>query len=702
MLSVGNSNRFTKMLLAIGISNGKKQISVSGRESVWMRGKGEDSISQSDAVVQSISSPIDAARSPFAIERMLPPQSGLKGVLLGCAAPVINSILGLRKLDQMYNRIQQAGAPFASPDEFLKVALQQMNISYDLAVGSLDRIPKTGPLVVVANHPFGGIEACILLRILTSIRQDIRFMANFLLGKLQETKDFCIFVDPFGGDRASRRNLQPLRESIDWVQQGGVLCVFPSGTVSHFHWPQREITDPPWSPSVSRVVRRSGAPVIPVFFPGSNGLFFQGMGLIHPILRTALLARELGNKCNKTFEVRIGNLVPFAKLTRFHTDEELITYLRLRTYILGNRNRVELSASLSPSARSLNPIKHEKILPPAPSQLLQDEVDKLPASQILLQSDGMIVAFSRAAQTPNILREIGRLREITFREVNEGTGKAIDLDEFDRYYLHLFIWNNNKQEVVGAYRLGRTDRILRHFGSKGLYSSTLFDFDEKLLKQLGPSLELGRSFVRLEYQKTYTALLLLWRGICHFVLKTPRYTRLFGPVSINNEYDSVSRELITMFLKANNIVPELAKLIRARNPMSRTKIKGMDIHTTSFVVKDLRDVSDLLQDIESTQKSVPVLLKQYLKLGGKLLGFNVDSSFGDVLDGLICVDLLETDPRFLERYMTNRENVVQFYAAHGKTLPEIASLEPLETDSGSDQTATLLEPTAAEIDSKLK
>jgi putative hemolysin len=591
--------------------------------------------------------------------------------LLSLASPLIDRLFCLKQMGEMYLDIVDGKQSYGSTIEFIEILHERLDIRCQVAEEALARVPQNGPLIVVANHPFGGIEATILLRLLSKRRQDIKFMANFLLGSLPECRDFCIYVDPFGGKEAARKNLQPLRDSIDFVQQGGTLCVFPSGTVSHFHWQGREVTDPKWSPMVGRIVRKTGAPVVPIFFPGSNGLFFQAAGVIHPLLRTSLLIREFYNKRHSDIRMRVGNLIPSEKLVRFASDEELITYLRLRTYILGNEKAdpKQVVVQQPPvrkffTARSES-CKLERIVPPVDNESMTAEIGRLSAEHLLVESDGNAVYYARAKQIPNVLREIGRLREISFREVNEGTGRSLDVDHFDNYYIHLFIWNRAKQEVVGAYRLAKTDRVFRRFGRNGLYTSTLFAYRSPLLQQMGPALELGRSFVRKEYQRNFTPLLLLWRGIGNYVLRNPRYKVLFGPVSINNEYDTVSRGLITTFLRANNYLPELARLIKARNPMAPAKVKGMDIETTSFVVKDLKDVSDLLQDVESQQKTVPILLRQYLKLGGKLLGFNVDSNFGDVLDGLIFVDLTETDLKLLERYM-GRDGAQEFLAFHGK------------------------------------
>jgi putative hemolysin len=246
------------------------------------------------------------------------------------------------------------------------------------------------------------------------------------------------------------------------------------------------------------------------------------------------------------------------------------------------------------------------------------------------------------------------LREATFRQVGEGTRKPIDLDRFDDYYWHLFVWNREAGQVAGAYRLGPSDEILARFGPKGFYTSQLFQWKRSFLDRIIPALELGRSFVRPEYQKTYAPLLLLWKGIGQYLLRTPQYKLLFGPVSISNGYTTASRQLMVKFLSAYRQSPELTPLVRARNPFrqraSQPSAKLAD-ELIGATVWGIEELSALIADVETDRKGVPVLLKQYLKLGGELVAFNIDRRFSDALDGLIVVDLRKTDARVLERYM---------------------------------------------------
>ena len=298
-----------------------------------------------------------------------------------------------------------------------------------------------------------------------------------------------------------------------------------------------------------------------------------------------------------------------------------------------------------------------------PQALLKAEVEALPAEQGLVASGRFRVQYARAQQIPWCLQEIGRLRELTFREAGEGTGKASDVDLFDAYYLHLFVWDAQAEAIVGAYRMGLTDEILARYGKRGLYTQSLFRYGSRLLHTINPAIELGRSFVRAEYQRSFSALLLLWRGIGRFLLRSPHYAVLFGPVSISSSYAPPSRQLMVEYLKANNIEAELARHVRPRRPFRGRRPTLWD-EVELANLKDIEDLSRAIARIERDNKGVPILLKQYLKLGGRLLGFNADEQFSDVLDGLIMVDLRASEPRVLARYM-GEDGATAFLAHHG-------------------------------------
>jgi putative hemolysin len=568
------------------------------------------------------------------------------GTLFGqkLPAPVegaIEKLLWLDRLERIY-----ADVPHADTRLIAEHPLALLNVRPQVSERDLALIPKQGPVVAVANHPFGLIEGAILASMFLSVRPDVKIMANHLLSAMPEASQLCIFVDPFGGERAARVNHKGLKDAIAWLKQGGLLTVFPAGEVSHLNLKERAITDSEWSHSVARLIRITGATVLPVYFLGANSALFQLLGCLHPRVRTALLPHEFFNKHNRSIEVRIGSPIAPAKIRAYQDDVALIRYLRRRTYLLQNREapkQFRIARSEPPAAGVVG-------------ELLASEVSKLAPERTLVENDDFTVLLAKANEIPNVLHEIGRLRELTFRQAGEGTGKSIDLDRFDDHYWHLFVWNRRAREVAGAYRLGPSDEILARFGPKGFYTSQLFQWKRPFLDRISPSLELGRSFVRPEYQKTYAPLLLLWKGIGQFLVRHPQYKLLFGPVSISNGYTAASRHLMVKFLSAYRQSPEFAPLVRARNPFRQRPSLGdksskLADELIGATVWDVEELSALIADVETDRKGVPVLLKQYLKLGGELAAFHVDRRFADALDGLIIVDLRKTDARVLERYM---------------------------------------------------
>jgi len=410
-------------------------------------------------------------------------------------------------------------------------------------------------------------------------------------------------------------------------------------------------------------------------------------GLIHPFLRTLMLARELLKKQGKQIHLRIGNTISHRWISRYTDDNHLLGYLRWRTYIMGHDKAQNRFLNLPAIVGGIAIKNHRRIVKPQANESCLRDIQNLPQEQKLAQSSHLCVYYAQAKQIPHILPEIGRLREITFRQAGEGTGKAIDLDRFDNHYIHLFIWNNEKNEIVGAYRIGQTDLILANIGNKGLYTNTLFEIQINFFNKLGPALELGRSFVRSEYQKTIFPLLLLWKGIAAFIARNPRYNILFGPVSISSDYNELSRHLLATTLLKNNDAQDLAFMIKPRTPMrqKRFKVRGCRHTFHDEPLYDLEEVCSVISDIEISNKNVPILLKHYLNLGGQLLSFNIDKSFSGVMDGLIVIDLLKTNSKTIERYMgVNETHKYLFYHSNNlgrdsqiifkTTLPEKTAL----------------------------
>jgi len=581
---------------------------------------------------------------------------GLRHRLGGLLETVMEKACRLEHLNRLY-----ADLPATRDDrDFLRTILALFNINYHVADQGLTRIPHEGGLIIVANHPFGAIEGVIMAAMLRGLRDDIKILANGLLQRVPEISDLFIGVDIFGGNSATQRNISPMKDALRWLKQGGVLVVFPAGEVAHLDLRRRSVIDPAWHPSIGRIVRRSGVPVLPVFFEGRNGAMFQLAGLLHPHLRTALLPREMINKSGQTLVVRIGEIISEKRLLAFKKDAPAITdYLRLRTEMLHNGQAGPVN---KPEKTTPSEIHWQAVAESESATVLAAEVAALPDRQCLVKNNEYVVYYACARQIPRLLNEIGRLRETTFRASGEGTGKSLDLDLYDSYYIHLFVWRPESREVIGAYRLGESDDILARFGKKGLYTHSLFRYKRKLLNTLSPALELGRSFVRQEYQRSFAPLMLLWKGIGQYVAQHPQYRILFGPVSISNDYQNHSQQLLVEFLRVNHSLPDLGRLVKPRRPFrQQTNLKNL-CRDAAHRSRDVDDVSELLSQLEPDGKGVPVLIKQYLKMGGHLLAFNVDKDFNHAIDGLIMVDLRETDPRVLRRYMG--DSTEAFLATH--------------------------------------
>lgn len=579
-------------------------------------------------------------------------------------APVVPGLPGfagkfvpLKQARDLYRRV------CAAPQGFrLEALLSEMKIDLEIRSSDFERIPSKGPLVAIANHPFGVLDGAALAVLLSRVRPDVRLLANSLLAGVPELHKYCIFVDPFHTQSSADKNLRPLKQAIDWLRQGGALAVFPAGEVSQIDLRQAQVTDPEWSTIPARLVRKTGAKALPVFFCGRNSVTFQLLGLIHPSLRTLFLLQEFFQQREKKVPVRIGKPIPSEFITSLESDDEATEYLRLRTYLLSYRGKQR--TSLPTKVREKLPRKpQEAIASAVPKRFVIADIEALPSDRLLTENAEFAVYAALGSEMPHLLDELGRLREVTFRAAGEGTGRSADIDHFDDYYWHLLLWNKENQELAGAYRAGNTDQIIRRHGIKGLYTHTVFRYDERLFLKLGSALELGRSFVRREYQRQFAPLLFLWKGIARFIANHPETPVLFGAVSISNEYSRLSREMIVRYFEQREDGHDFADLIQPRTPFRPPILRRWDCSAVCSALRDLDELAEPISDVEEDGKGLPILIRQYAKLGGKLIAFNLDRKFSDVVDGLVVVDLRQTNPGVLERYM-GKEGVSAFRDFH--------------------------------------
>lgn len=564
-------------------------------------------------------------------------------------------ILRFNKLNKIYSQIaEKQGVDFI--DELIKTL--EFNVEFDES--QLSKIPKKGPFIIVANHPLGGFDGLMLIKYLSLARKDVKVLANFMLKKIEPVSEFFLSGNPFIEDEEETGGMN---EAIEHLKNDGVLCLFPAidlNTKDTFDG----VTDHVWQFPVVKFVKEAQVPVVPVLFQGSNSRLLHLMARIHPSLRNARMPSEILSKKHKNIKLRIGSAISVEEQERFSDVYQFGRYLRARTY--GMASDIEVPRFFYNGQNPLS--RPQAIIDPIPKEKILKEIQAIKTDGILFKLKNYVAYCAPASDIPNILNEIGRLREITFREVGEGTNRSLDIDEFDLYYHQLIIWDEEEQKIVGAYRLGKGKDIMNQFGKRGFYLNTLFRMDEKFKPVLEESLELGRSFVVKEYQRKPMPLFLLWKGILYFLLKNPEYRYLIGPVSISNNYSTVSKDLIIRFIMRNHLNWKMARYIRPRNSY-KFKSDNTDLNLLmENMDHDINRLDKTIGDLDELNSGLPVLLKKYIKLNAKIIAFNVDPKFNNCLDGLIVLDVYDVpkntieslskeanDGSILDRFYGNRE-----------------------------------------------
>ncbi|MGE0089462.1 MAG: lysophospholipid acyltransferase family protein [Bacteroidales bacterium] len=577
-------------------------------------------------------------------------------------AKFLMQLLKLNKLNNLYSQNKDKDGI-----NFINSVIENLEFNFEIREDDLKRIPEKGPFIVTSNHPFGGIDALILMKIFYEKRPDFKAMGNFLLEKIPPIKQFVFPVNPFETNKGASSSFSGIKHALAHLDEGKGLAIFPAGEVSSYQPESGNIQDREWQQSILKFIKKAEVPVIPVYFQGTNSRLFHMLGQIHPILRTAKLPSELFNKKNKTIKIRIGNPIPVKEQAEFTDIAHYGRYLRARTYALGTS--LEAKKFYVPFFnRKIK--KAEPIVEPCVQQLIIDEVEKLKNEYLLFVNQNYSVFCAPSTEMPNLVHEIGRLREITFREVGEGTNRSIDIDEYDFYYHQLIVWDDEAKRVVGAYRLGKGKDILAQYGISGFYINSLFKIKKDFGFYLNESIELGRSFIIKEYQRKPLPLFLLWKGLLFFLLKNTDYRYLIGPVSISNDFSKFSKSLIVEFIQKHFWDYNLAGYITPRKDFVATtdKMVDRDMLVSDFD-NDVSRIDKVIQDIESNYR-LPILLKKYLQLNAKIIGFNIDPKFNDALDGLLILDIFDVPQAFIKALSKelNDESILERFNFASNTL----------------------------------
>jgi len=560
-------------------------------------------------------------------------------------AALLMEVMKINQVNELFAQAQPNQGP-----EFVDAILKGCGVDIEFDERELKNIPATGSFIAIANHPYGGIEGMVLLKILCMARHDSKIMANFLLKKIPNLSDYFVAVNPFENIEHSS-SISGLKNTLELLANGTPIGIFPAGEVSTFKLDQQQVTDRMWHPVVGKIIAKAKVPVVPIYFHGNNGLLFNLLSMIHPSLRTAKLPSELFNKQGHTIKLRIGKPINVEDIPDNYNTTKLLNFLRAKTYALGTGLDGEKKIF---NPRNLFKIKKlpEEIAPETSTGILEKEVVPLRETYRVWIEKNYEVFITPTSVIPNVIREIGRLREVTFREIGEGTNKSADLDEYDIYYHHLFIWDTEAKRIVGAYRIGLGDEIFYSLGKKGFYVAELFKIKEQFMPVLRKSLELGRSFIRKEYQQKPLPLFLLWKGILKYLIDNPRYRYLIGPVSISNTFSQFSKSLIVDYINRNHFDHEMAQYVR---PRKKFKVDFSSVDTDILMAGEdsFKGLDNLISEVETQSMKVPVLLRQYIALNAKIICFNIDPKFANCLDGFLVLDLQKVPQDILDKLGKN-------------------------------------------------
>ena len=543
------------------------------------------------------------------------------------------------KLNRVYDQIGDKKG-FYFIEELIRIL--KINFIYDTEELQ-KRVPAKGPVIVVCNHPFGGLESILLIKMLSTVRSDIKIVSTQSLQKIDPISEY-FFEEHVLQKRNDKHRVKTGNEkAASHLARGGILCLFPSGEVSQFD-AARILSDPQWEYNTLKFIKLQKVPVVPIHFQGNNSRLYYLMGNIHPSLKEMKLPTELLNQHKRPVKIRIGNSIPVTDQDKFTDIYKYGRYLRAKTYLLCSK--IEVRKFFNYSLKRQQRI--EPIAEPVPQEKIIQELHDLGSECLMFKTRNFTVYCAPSKRIPNILLEIGRLREVTFRQVGEGTNRSIDLDEFDLYYNQMFIWDADTEMIVGAYRIGKGAEIIRKYGVRGFYIQSLFKIKDDLQEMLKQTMDLGRSFVVKEYQKKPMPLFLLWKGILYFTLKNPEYRYLMGPVSVSDDYSTTSKEMIIKFIIAHHFDFKLAKSITPRNSYKfKTDDQNLNVIMQSMD-NDINSLDKFIGDVDELNSGLPILLKKYIKLNAKIIGFNVDPKFNNCLDGLIALDLCDVPPNTIE------------------------------------------------------
>ncbi len=515
--------------------------------------------------------------------------------------------------------------------EFVDAVLDYFDFDYTVSSNDLQNIPPQGKVVIIANHPLGGLDALCLLKMVGSVRKDVKILANDFLVGFEALNSLVISVDNF----KDRQTKDSIKKIYDALNNEEAIIIFPAGEVSRAT--PKGIKDLSWSKGFLNFAKNSNSPILPIFLDAKNSKTFYTISLINKTFSTLLLSNEMFNKKSKHINIKIGQIIPNENITPRGLNKEFLVNLYKKHLYALKKGKKSFFQTQNAIAHPVNRV---------------DLLNELKKSKLLGQTaDGKSIYLYDYEEDSIVLKELGRLRELSFRKVGEGVNKKRDTDKYDIYYQHIILYDKNELEIVGSYRIANSDSIFQRFGIKGFYSNSLFKFNYEFIFYLQDSIELGRSFVQPKYWGT-RALDYLWYGIGAYLKANPNIKYMFGPVSISGTFPSIAKDLMVFYYSYYYNDPR--RLVEAKDPYFYSN--------SIYDLRDFFELSDKKQDFKSLKSalsgigfSIPPLYKQYSELtnedGVKFLDFSVDKDFNDCVDGFILVEIEKIKEHIKQRYI---------------------------------------------------
>lgn len=516
--------------------------------------------------------------------------------------------------------------------EFVEQVLDELNFDTRYKPKQIEHIPNEGKLVIVANHPIGSLDALALIKVLSTVRQDLKVVANRMLMSVSAMHSLLLPVDNLSG--MSKK--QELSNIQNHLKGGGALLIFPAGEVSRLG--PTGIKDCKWNSGFLRMAKKANCPILPIFIKAKNSPLFYGTSMIYKPLASLLLVTEMFKQRKKSLEFEIGaSIPPESYLIENLKDKEIVNLIRKQLYRLTTKKTLPLKTQT----------------PIAVPERRKDLKKAIEQCQLLGKThDGMHIHLYQYVGSSPIFRELGRLREIAFRAVGEGSGKRRDIDKYDMDYQHLVLWDPMQLELVGAYRLACAQQIIQKHGREGLYTDSLFSYTDAMTPYLHQGIELGRSFVQPKYWGR-KSLDYLWYGIGAFIKNYPQYRYLFGAVSVSNALPEQAKAMLVYYYQ--HYYKSSIELATPNNELKLTEQQLTQCNIL-FNGNDVReDFVELKHVLTNMGAQVPTLFKQYTELcnpgGVQFLSFSIDPDFNNCIDGLVLVDLKSVKENKAKRYL---------------------------------------------------